>query len=315
MSIATQEKVKRPTTKGSVEEAEAKVDTLAHLELEVHTKQLEAQGPLTTGQPVFHPKLGYGTVVVIDGDEVTLQERKDKAVTHVVSALDLITKTQAEVGFETCYFAGGAKAWRRAAGKWASLYKNLCLMEGKGAYGDWLKKHDLNRSSMDDLIRRFEEEAIWEAQEQVILPESGKTDETDSAPETATSPYGVTGGRQVNEHTLDPENDERQKNIQAETSKRAGVKPTRHKTILYLQRRKVDSEKLALYYAVKENDKERVDAIMQRKIDEGIDEVLALAPSTRRINQKSGAKRRPRKVKRDGGKKARASDPGRAAMQ
>ena len=82
---------------------------------------------------------------------------------------------------KTTWFAGGAKAWRRATGMWAALYKNLCLMEGKGAYGDWLKLHDLNRSSMDDLIRRFEEEATWEAQDQLILPESGKTDETSPA--------------------------------------------------------------------------------------------------------------------------------------
>jgi hypothetical protein len=94
---------------------------------------------------------------------------------------------------------------------------------------------------------------------------------------TPSSVYAVTGGRQVNERTPDPENDERQKNIQAETSKREGIKPTHHKTILHLQRRNLDPERLALYYAIKEDDKKRVDAIMQRNIDEGIEEVLALA--------------------------------------
>lgn len=230
-------------------------------------------------QPVFHPGFGYGFVIAIDSDNVTFREKKDSPLTHTVKTADLITKSQAQIGLETCYFAGGAKAWRHAAGRWASLYKNLCLMEGKGVYGDWLKQHDLSRSSMDDLIRRFENEATWAAQE-VVLPESGKTEETDPAPETPTGAYAVTGGSQVHERTPDPENDERQKNIQAETSKRTGIRPSHHKTILHLQRRNLDPERLALYYAIKADSKKRVDAIMQRKIDEGIEEVLALAPAT-----------------------------------
>jgi hypothetical protein len=268
------------SSRGESQALPGQSEPLGQLGFEDHTKVLQAQGPLAIGQPVFHPFVGYGTIAGVDGDEVTLQGKKDKAVTHVVKALDLITKSQAEVGFEACYFVGGAKAWRRAMGKWASLYKNLCLMEGKGTYGDWLKRHDLSRSSMDDLIRQFENEATWDAQEQ-LLPESGKTDETNAAPtlEIGMSPYAVTAGRQDNERTTDLENDERQKNIQAETAKREGITPTKHKTILYLQRRKSDPEKLVLYYAIREIAKSRVDTIMQRKIDEGIEEVLALAPA------------------------------------
>ena len=256
-------------------------EPFGHSELELEMALPRNQGPLIVGQPVFHPQVGYGTITAIDGDKVSLQEKKEKAVTHVVKALDLITKSQAEVGFEGCYFAGGAKAWRRAAGKWASLFKNLCLMEGKGAYGDWLKRHDLNRSSMDDLIRRFEEQATWEAQD-LVLTESGKTDEANPALEIATSVYSITGARQVNEHTPDPENEERQKNIRAESSKREGIEPTHHKTILYFQRRHLDPEMLTAYYAIREHNKERVDTIMRRKIDEGVEEVLALDPTTGR---------------------------------
>ena len=256
------------------------------------------ESDLKLGQPVFHAVFGYGTVAAIKGDNITFFSKKDSAVTHTVKALDLTTRSQAEVGLETCYFEGGAKAWRRAAGRWASVYKNLSMMEGKGKYGDWLKRHGLNRSSMDDLIRRFEDEATREAQERLVLPESGKTDETNptAATELGVSPYAVTGLTQVNERTPDPENDERQKNIQAETSKRAGIKPTFHKTILYLQRRQLDPEKLALYHAIKEGDKKSVDAIMQRKIDEGIEDVLALAPDAIHHNQKSRPNRRQKRV-------------------
>jgi hypothetical protein len=236
---------------------------------------------LKLGQPVFHGTLGYGTVAAIEGDNVIFASENDKSVTHTVKALELLTRVQAEVGLETCYFEGGAKAWRRAAGRWASLCKHLCLMEGKGRYEAWLKFHGLNRSSMDDLIRRFEDETKLEAEER-ILPESGKTAASNPAPEIGLSPYVVTGSSQVNERTPDRENDSRQKHRQIETSKREGIKPTHHRTILYLQRRDLDPERLALYYAAREGDRERVDAIMQTKIDEGIEEVLALVPLTRR---------------------------------
>ena len=228
------------------------------------------------GQPAFHAALGYGMVTAIKGDQITFLCKRERTVTHKIKALDLITKVKAEVEFGTCYFAGGAKAWRRAAGRWASVYKNLCLMEGKGAYGAWLKRLCLNRSSLDDLIRRFEDEARRNAQTQLILPESGKTGRSNPTSEVGGSPYVVTVP-QGNERAPDPEDDERQINIQAELSKREGIKPTHHKTILYLQSRYLDPEKLARYHANRAKDKGTVDAIMQRKIDEGIEEVLALS--------------------------------------
>jgi hypothetical protein len=237
------------------------------------------ESDLALNQPVFHPTFGYGEVTAIDGNAVTFHEREDPAVTHTVVAQDLLTKDQAEFGLQTCWFAGGAKAWRRVQGKWASLTKNLCR---HGEWADVLKKYDLNRSSMDVLIRRYEEEVTWEAQDAALATKLLNFSNLDPAAPSESSPssvYAVTGGSQVHERTPDPENDERQKNIQAETSKREGIKPTRHKTILHLQRRNLDPEMLALYHAIKEDDKKRVDAIMQRKIDEGIEEVLALAPA------------------------------------
>jgi len=243
------------------------------------------------GQPAFHAAFGYGTVTAIEGDQITWVCKRERAVTHTVRAQDLITKNKAEVEFGTCYFAGGAKAWRRAAGRWASVYKNLCLMEGKGAYGEWLKRLCLNRSSIDDLIRRFEDEERRFSHAQLILPESGKTDTPHHRSEIGVSPYLVTVSPKLGERMPDPENDERQKNIQAEISKRKGIEPTFHKNILFLQHRHVDPKKLALFNAIRKDEKETVDAIMQRKIEEGIEEVLALAPTTAHLKDKSRRRR------------------------
>jgi len=248
------------------------------------------------GQPAFHAAFGYGMVTAIEGDQITFVCKRAEEVKHRVKALELITKVKAEVEFGTCYFAGGAKAWRRAAGRWASLYKNLCLMEGKGAYGDWLKRLGLNRSSIDDLIRRFEDEERRFSQTQPVLPESGKTETLNLESEIGVSPYLITGSPQTSESTPDPVNDERQQNIQAEISKRKGIEPTYHKNILFLQHRHVDPKKLELFNTIRKDAKETVDAIMQRKIDEGIEEVLALAPTTDHLKGKSRRSRRHKKV-------------------
>jgi hypothetical protein len=232
---------------------------------------------LELGQPVFHSTFGYGEVAAIDGNAVTFRERKDLAVTHTVAVEDLITRIQAEVGLKTCYFAGGAKAWRRAQGKWASLTKNLCK---QGEWGEVLKKYDLNRSSMDDLIRRFEEEATWEAQDAALaakLPESGNLNPTAPVESCQPSVYAVTGSPHVNERTPDPENDARQKNIQVETVKREGIQLTHHRTTLFLQRRNLDPKTVALYHKIEGTDKKRVAGIRDSKIDELIAEVVALA--------------------------------------
>jgi len=110
------------------------------------------------------------------------------------------------------------------------------------------------------------------------------------------SPYLVTSRPKLSERTPDPENDEHQKNIQAEISKRKGIEPTYHKTILFLQRRDLDPERLGMYYTIRKDAKETVDAIMRRKIDEGIEEVLALAPTTAHHGSKSRRSRRHKKA-------------------
>src|ERR1700686_5005724 len=107
-------------------------DTLAH------------QGEITIGQPVFHPNFGFADVVGIDGDVITILEERDKAVTHMVKALNLLTKGQAKAGFGANWHAGGARTWRRRQAKWAWVNKQFCTR--KGDYKDFLDEFSLNRS-------------------------------------------------------------------------------------------------------------------------------------------------------------------------
>ena len=88
------------------------------------------------------------------------------------------------------------------------------------------------------------------------------------------------GLRRANERTPDVENETRAENIKIETEKRKGIKPTFHKTLLTVQRRDLDPVKLGLYHTIKSTNKKQVDEIMRRKIDEGIEEVLALTPAS-----------------------------------
>ena len=249
-------------------------------------------GGLTLGQPIFHEAYGYGEVIAINGADITFQERKNKTVTHTVKASDLFTKDSAEHNLATSYYTGGASEWRRRQGKWGSITKNLCR------WGEWegvLKKYNLKRGSMDVLISRFEEEEEWAAQTANLLkfskldpvkvdlnePDPNLPLKVDPAePPAVHSVYTVTGTPQLNERTPDPANDEREKNRLAEIAKREGVKPTPHRTMLNLQRRNLDPQMLARYYAVRENNKDRVKEITDRKIDEAIAEVLALASAS-----------------------------------
>lgn len=246
-------------------------------------------GGLTLGQSIFHESHGYGEVIAINGADITFQERKNKTVTHTAKASDLFTKDSAEHNLATSYYTGGAGEWRRRQGKWASITKNLCR------WGEWegvLKKYNLKRGSMDVLISRFEEEEEWAAHTANLLKLSKldpvkvdpnepdpnlplKVDRTE--PPTVHSVYTVAGTPQLNERTPDPAYDEREKNRLAEIAKREGVKPTPHRTMLHLQRRNLDPQMLVRYHAVRENNKGRVKEITDRKIDEAIAEVLALA--------------------------------------
>jgi len=235
----------------------------------------------TVGQPVFHPAYGYGEVTAVEGDAITFREKRDPAINHSAPALELITKTQAEFALQATWNACGFQEYRRRMGKWCSITKNLCR------YGEWddvCKRYGLNLRTTNDWIRDFENEMTWQAQDAALAASSKSAESADLNPvgpaETSTSVYAATGARQVNERTPDPDNDEREENKKKEEDKRRGVDPTPHKTMLSVQRRNLDPVRLALYYTIRDAHKKQAHEIMNRKIDEGMAEVLALDPDT-----------------------------------
>jgi hypothetical protein len=241
------------------------------------------QGGLSIDQVVFHPDFKFAVIVGIQADAIRIKDAR--AAIHEVQARDVFTKDQAEYGFERDYYAGGAKAWRRRQEKWVWLNKWFCKLEGKGAIKRWLEKFDLNRSSMDLLARNFENDAIWAQREsdtqESILLFSSKTEPALPAftPASNIVPIPTAYDQQVHEKTSDLANDARNRNLEIETAKRVGIVPTRHPTTLHLQRKHLDPAILALYHSVKDVAEKRVKEIMWRHIDEGIAEVIALAPA------------------------------------
>ena len=241
------------------------------------------QGNLSIDQTVFHPGIKFAVVVGIEGD--VIQIKGARAAIHNVRAREIFTRDQAEYGFERDYHAGGAKAWRQRQSKWAWLNKWFCKLEGKGAIKRWLEKFDLNRSSMDLLARNFENEALWaqresDAQESILLDSSNmEQDIPDPTPTSNVIPIPTGYDQQLHEKTSDPANEARNKNLEIETAKRVGIVPTRHPTTLYLQRKHLDPANLGQYHSVENVADKRVKEIMWRHIDEGIAEVIALAPA------------------------------------
>ena len=236
----------------------------------------------TVGQPVFHPGHGYGEVNAVESDLVSFRERKDPTLVHTSPAGELITKEQAESALQATWNACGFQEYRRRMGKWCSITKNLCR---HGQWDDVCARHGLNLRTANDWIRDFENEMTWRAQEEAFAAfrkaaESADLKSIYQTEISGTSVYAVTGTPQINERTPDPDNDKREDNKKKEREKREGIKPTPHKTMLSIQRRKLDPIKLALYYTIRDARKDQVHEIMKRKIDEGMDEVLALDPQT-----------------------------------
>lgn len=188
----------------------------------------------------------------------------------------MITKILAERELQTVWEACGFREYRKRMGRWCSITKNLC---GYGEWDDVCERYGLSLRTTNDWIRDFEDEMTWQAQDQAIAAKKSAESADSPAPETyGTSVYAVTGAPQARERTPDPDNDNREENKEKERSKRKGKKPTPHKNILTHSRRNVDPLKLAIFYRIREAHVGEVKAIMDRKMDEAMAEVLALDP-------------------------------------
>jgi hypothetical protein len=233
---------------------------------------------LNLGQPIYGPKIGHGTVAAINGDQATikLEDSNGDITESIIAVALLITLTQAQVAFDYWWVRG--KQFRLQVGKWLWIAHELCKLTGHGVWKAWLDEHDdYPRSTAYDYIREYKNEVVWALQDQQAAQK--KTEATGETSEIRTfEQTQIIEDRKIHERTPDPDNDRRTENTKSETVKREGIKPTYHKTILYLKRRNIDPNKLQLFHDVRTADKRRVDEIMQRAIDSGIDEVLALAP-------------------------------------
>jgi hypothetical protein len=241
-----------------------------------------ATAEFTIDQPVFHEAYGYGEVTAIDGEIITFRARKEPNDIHVVAAGELVTKAQAEAALEATWNACGFQEYRRRMGKWCSITKSLCR---HGEWDDVCERYGLNLRTTNDWIRDFENEQEWLAQDAARAARNKSAESTDlnpsdSADTSGHSVYAVTGTRQVNERTPDSDNDKREEEKVKEQAKRSGIDPTPHKTTLSHQRRNLDPVRLALYYKIRATHEKQVREIMDRKMDEGIAEVLALDPET-----------------------------------
>jgi hypothetical protein len=165
--------------------------------------------PLKPGLPVHCSAFGFGKVVAIDGDDITVGFGEKR---RHVGKEDLMTRVGAEVAWHTYWLRGEKR--RLEEGKRLFIVKSLC------GFGDWqafLDRYDYPRTSADDLIRCFKNEAMRDAQ----IPElHGNRAGCRTDPD-----------RRVNERKPDPDAEAREELVKKETEQRRGRTPTQHETL------------------------------------------------------------------------------------
>ena len=167
--------------------------------------------PMKVGQPVYCSKFGFGGIVAINGDDITVGVGKEE---RHVGKQDLVTRLQAEIDWHRYWLRGEKR--RLEEGKRLFIVKSLCLNE----FGGWqafLDRYEYPRSTADDLIRRYKIHTMRKALDQ-NLPgyRAGSVPDPD---------------RLVNERKGDSEAAERKELVRTETEKRREKMPTHHETL------------------------------------------------------------------------------------
>jgi hypothetical protein len=155
------------------------------------------------------------------------------AMSELFLALDrteiqIDTLDQLREKFRACWVRGSA--WRLEVGE--LLYK----IKEKAEHGEWgifLDEFGLARSTADDYVRRYADEAQ------------------------------ITAPRQYNEPTPDPEANGRMSLIEEEHKKREGRKPSEHATELHIRIKDVKPYEMTLYKVERMESPDRVKAIWQ----------------------------------------------------
>ncbi|HLZ51299.1 MAG TPA: hypothetical protein VKP61_11125 [Candidatus Acidoferrum sp.] len=132
--------------------------------------------------------------------------------------------------FADCWMRGAE--WRLEVGELLYKIKEKCEYS---EWGDFLKEYDLPRSTADDYVRRYRDEAG--------LTEVRQFDEPNPEPKP------------------DPQAEERKQDIEVEKNKRKGKRPEHNPTQVQVRLRSLLPHQTAVYWEERKENCERVDAI------------------------------------------------------
>ena len=191
---------------------------------------IQGETEISKGQRVTTPSFGEGMVAEVSGDVVTVRfeggdERKIKADYLQAAA----TLDELRCKFREAWVRG--TQWRLEVGELLYKIKRRCA---HGEWGAFLNEYELARSTADDYVRRYEDEAQIAVPRQFSLPEP------------------------------DPQADQRDEAIAEEKEKRQGKRPTHHQSELHVRVKGVKPYQLDLYREERTENRERVEAIWHR---------------------------------------------------
>lgn len=167
------------------------------------------ESKLIVGQPVYCAVFGLGQIAAFDGENVTVKSGEKEGQ---VAVQDLVTLFQAQSAWHVHFLRGSKR--RTKEGKLLWIIKGLCR------FGDWqafLNRYDIPRSTADDLIRKYNNGLVPEAQSHQLTG--------NRAIELANP------GQPVRERTADPEADEMEELVAQERESRRQKKPSYHPTL------------------------------------------------------------------------------------
>jgi len=175
-----------------------------------------ADPPLEIGQPVFCVTSGFGEIVAINGHRIAVRFGESKK--QWMKKRHLITAIQAEVTWHTYWLRGEKR--RLKEGKWLFIVKALCRKQF-GAWQAFLNRHDIPRSSADDVIKCYLDEMVRKSpSRQLTGYRSIDLSSPDYAADVATGEKNAT---------------ELDELIHKEIAKREGRKPTHHDSLWSLR--------------------------------------------------------------------------------
>lgn len=196
---------------------------------------------LFVGQEIYHPEFGDGDITEIKGEQITVAFDSGETLTfaaHMFNGDDILVSEPSDTALLDSLKAKFAEVWQRGAAWRLEVGEILYQIKEKCDHGQWgafLDEQDLPRSTADDYIRRYKNEA------QIAEVQQNDTANPEPVP--------------------DPESDERKAQITVEQEKREGRKPTFHPHELRPKLKNLATEDLELYQIARKQNPHRVDVI------------------------------------------------------